>query len=209
MVKVCGVRAAAAARLCVELGATHLGCVLTPGARRAATPEQVRAVVEAAEDLAQVVLVFQHSASTSEVVDACVATGAQHVQVRGHDEAFCRHLEEEGLGVWRAHLLDRARPRLPRGIPTPTRTSPVLFDLGGPDDQGPCLWPRLVAPLPPFALLRGGIGPDQVAAVLTRRPYGIDVTAAVERAPAELDRAAVERLFAAVLGAGEQDQAGS
>lgn len=195
--KICGLRQPAAARRCVDLGATHIGCVATPGLPRSATIDEMRGIVEQVQDLAHPVAVF-HKPATSEVLRICTETAIYHVQLHGVDEAFCQFLEHEGLVVYRVHAIDRQQPRLPRPATSPSLLQPALYDAGGIDDAGPCLWTRLQAAPPPFVFLRGAITPENVALVLQRRPWGIDVTVGVERALGQVDELRAARLFAAL-----------
>jgi phosphoribosylanthranilate isomerase len=205
---VCGVRRIADARLAAELGATHIGCVVTRDAPRQAGINEVRDIAEAVDDLAHVVLVFR-SPSTSEVLRACTESGIYHVQVQGGDDAFCELLEGEGLVVYRAHAIDPQRPRLPRMHVEPSLLRPALIDAAGGLDVGPCIWTRLLVPPPPFTFLCGGITAENVAAVLARGAHGVDVTASVESAPGEKSRALLQRFFAAATTATKGDATGA
>ncbi|MBK8099437.1 MAG: hypothetical protein IPK26_20200 [Planctomycetes bacterium] len=196
-VKICGLRLATQARRCVDLGATHIGCVATPGLPRSATIDEMRGVAEQVQDLAHAVVVFVKPA-TSDVLRVCTETAIYHVQPHGVDEAFCRFLELEGLVVYRVHAIDRQQPKLPRLSTPPSLLQPALYDAGGLDDAGPCPWTRLQVVPPPFVFLRGAITPENLPLVLQRRPWGIDVTAGVERQPGYVDELRLARLFAAL-----------
>ncbi len=87
-IKICGVRRAFDAQLAVDLGATHIGCVLAKDSPRCATPGEIREIVSAVASSARMILVFRDPRD-EEVAEASAMTGVENVQVHGVDESFC------------------------------------------------------------------------------------------------------------------------
>ena len=89
-IKICGVRRVADALLAVDLGATHIGCVLAPDSPRCATLNEARELVAAVGSSAQVVLVFRNP-SVEEVVETLGNDVRAHTAVPTALYAFLSH----------------------------------------------------------------------------------------------------------------------
>lgn len=208
VVKICGLRRPEDAARAVELGARFLGVVLAPDSPRCASLEEARAVRDVAGD-ARVVLVFRN-ADRGTVLRASAMVGVDTVQVHGAGERDCAWLQGEGLRVIRVHALAGGATALPELRPAPTADRLALLDAGRGGSGTAFDWDLLGGQGPAFTLVAGGITPNNVRALLVHRPWGIDVSSGVERAPGQKDHARLAALFAALQehdGASQPEEA--
>lgn len=186
LVKICGLTRPQDARLAVELGATHVGVVLAPNSPRRVTPEQARTVFQAAGAMATPVLVFGREAPVT-IVHLAEFTGALHVELYGFDEEEAQLVERAGLTVYRVYSVAPEADRLPsfRSEPRPDR--PAVLDAGGGGSGRTFRWELLAPQAPHATFIAGGIGPDNVLALLRYTPYGLDLSSGVESTPGVKD----------------------
>jgi len=196
-VKICGLRRRGDAALALELGAAALGCVLAPDSPRAASLAEARALVAAFGPRAPVVLVFR-DASRDEVLAARDATGALHAQVHGASEALCSALEAEGLTMVRVFRVAPGARALPALEPAPTPERPALLDVGRGGSGQRFDWALLGERAPEATFVAGGVDAHNVGELVRRRPFGIDLSSGIERAPGIKDEEEMRRLFAAI-----------
>ena len=197
-IKICGVRRVVDATLAVDLGATHIGCVLAPDSPRCATLDEVQELVAAVGRAAQVVLVFRNPPAEA-VVDASTATGIGHVQVHGVGEDFYLQLEARGLVSMRVYSLPPGSVELPRrGGFAPTEECPAFLDVG-PGGSGQRFdWRMLNGQAPHATFIAGGVTPENLSELLEQSPWGVDLSSGVESAPGVKDPDKLRRLFAVV-----------
>lgn len=190
-VKICGLTRPEDVRLAVELGATHVGCVLevADSPRSVAVADAV--MLMAAAGGAEPVLVFRRPMLES--VRAAVRTlGVSVVQLHLADPEVVRALRADGLEVWTAVDMT-ARTDVPStGAPGHV----LVLDVGGGGSGQTFDWARLTPRAPDYAFLAGGITPDNVAGLAPYRPYGIDVSSGVEAQPGHKDPRLLRALFA-------------
>ncbi len=194
-VKICGVRRVADAQLAVELGATHIGCVLAKDSPRCAAMAEARDLAAALAGSAQLILVFRN-ANAEDIVEASAATGVANDQVHGADEAFYTGLETRGLIAHRVHSLPPGTTELPHLQPAPTEDCPSFLDVGRGGTGQAFDWTILDGRVPHATFIAGGVTPENVSALLRQQPWGVDVSSGVESAPGVKDPAKLERLFA-------------
>lgn len=199
LVKICGLTRPEDARLAVALGASHIGVVMAEGSPRRVTAIQARGIFEAAGDRVRHVLVFKNEKPSSILLRARAA-GTTHVQLYGASEQDVELLEEAGLTVYRVHLVKPGASELPRLLPVPDERHPALIDTGG-GTGAAFAWEILAPQSPPATFIAGGIRPDNVRSLLAYRPYGIDLSSGVERAPAIKDPERLRLLFGNLEGA--------
>jgi phosphoribosylanthranilate isomerase len=212
-VKVCGVRRVEDARLAVALGAGWIGCVRAVDSPRRATLREVAAIRRGVDGRAGVVLVERvrsdkrhengERRDEGDVVAALVReakrVGADAVQLHGASRAALVRVRDAGLVAWKVIPLARGATRLPRSLRTArVARSPVLLDVGAGGSGTPFDWRLLGRVAPPRLWIAGGITPANVRALLTRAPFGIDVSSGVERAPGIKDARRLRALFAAI-----------
>ena len=205
-VKICGITRPDHARAAADAGADAIGLVFYEPSPRFVTRAQAAAVCAALPPLVSIVGLFVNPVPGEveatvaglpvgllqfhgeEPPELCAGAGRPYVKavrVRTRDDvvqAAARHPEARAL------LLDAHHDALWGG--TGTR-----FDWG--------LVPSDVAhPI----VLAGGLTPENVAGAIRRvRPFAVDVSGGVERAPGEKDPARMERFIREVAGA-EADQ---
>lgn len=187
-VKICGITNAADALHAVCCGADALGFVFYERSPRCVAPGQVRDIIATLPPLVTVVGLFVNEKveEIRRVADVC---GLDVIQLHG-DESPAMCLELIPYRVIKAvRLRDADAPedldRYPGGA--------ILLDAYVPDRFGGtghrCDWQlasRIARRRP--TILAGGLDPGCVAdAVRTVRPYGVDVSSGVERAPGVKD----------------------
>lgn len=218
-VKVCGIRDAEAAAAAVAAGADAVGFVFAPGPRRV-TPREAARIAAALPGGVARVGVFV-GAGERQILEAAERAGLTHVQLHGAvPPGLPAGLRRQGLRVLRVlrlppasagagdpEALEREAARLAAdGEPG----EPVLADTAHPRLHGGTgrvgdwrLAAALARRLP--LVLAGGLTPDNVAeAVRAVRPWGVDVSSGVERAPGVKDPERVARFVAAARAAAEQ-----
>ena len=194
-VKICGVRRVADAQLAVELGATHIGCVLAKDSPRCATLKEARDLAAALAGTAQLILVFRN-VSAEDVVEASTATGIANVQVHGADEEFYIGLESRGLIAHRVHSLPPGTTDSPHLKPAPTEDCPSFLDVGR-GGTGQAFDRSILGGRAPHAtFIAGGVTPENVASLLRQQPWGVDLSRGVESVPGVKDPIKLGRLFA-------------
>jgi phosphoribosylanthranilate isomerase len=213
-VKVCGVRRVADARLAVALGAEWVGCVRAADSPRCATVGEVEAIRCAIEERARVVVVGRvragersetgEASEERDVVAALVreakSVGADAVQIHGASHDALARVRDAGLVAWRVVALAREATELPRELAPESESespidAPVLLDVGAGGSGTPFDWRLLGRVAPPRIWIAGGITPDNVASLLARSPFGIDVSSGVESAPGIKDEGRLRALF--------------
>ncbi|MDX1569258.1 MAG: phosphoribosylanthranilate isomerase [Xanthomonadales bacterium] len=194
-VKVCGVTRPEDARLAVELGADAVGIIMAERSPRCVARDTAMAVRAAVDGLTALVVLFADPAEAqvhdvvdwlrpdliqfhgSESPDYCAAFGRPYIKALSYREADRWH----AYGGARAIIIDSHAPGGAGG----TGRS---FDWKGfPSDSD--------RPL----LLAGGLGPSNVAqAIALARPYGVDVSSGLERAPGIKDERKMQEFFSEV-----------
>lgn len=187
-VKVCGITTREAAQAAVEAGADALGFVFLDSARRVTAEAATR--IGAGLDAERVALVEGDVRDALQILEAIDATGVQpygksaaEIASRATDAGYLVlrpvavrpgfELEFARVPVDQLPLLDTHDPDRPGGT---GRT----FDWG---------WAATLER--PF-VVAGGLGPDNVAAVLARlRPWGLDASSRLESRPGLKDPALV------------------
>lgn len=177
-VKICGITRAEDAELAIELGADFLGFVFVPESPRFIEhPPHTHGVMR--------VGVFRN-ASRDEILRAIDFEKLDLVQIHGA-------LVEVAFPTIHAFKVGDTLPD------TATSADYVLFDTGG--GTGRTFDWNLLADYPrakPF-FLAGGITPDNAAdAIATAKPFAIDLSSGVERAPGIKDHDKMRRLFEAI-----------
>lgn len=188
-VKICGLTRLDDALAAVAAGADALGFVMWPGSKRAATPDQVAAIVAGLPALVQTVGVFV-DATAGEIAGILARTGLAAAQLSGDErpddyrdlrvpliKAFRIAPDPAELTAWAAagYLADGAAPG----------------SYGGTGHGAAEATIQALAPTGRL-ILAGGLKPDNVGAAVARhRPYGVDVASGVETAPGVKDHSAI------------------
>jgi phosphoribosylanthranilate isomerase len=195
MVKICGITRVQDAEAAVGRGAGALGFICWPGSPRYIDPERAAAIVAGVPSSILTVGVFvnQTADAVNRIADA-IALRA--VQLHGDETPdYAAAIERP---VIRACAADsREVDRWPAEVR-------LLIDAVDPIRRGgtgrTVDWARAAGlAATREVLLAGGLTPENVAlAVRTVRPFGIDVSSGVERAPGIKDAGKIDALFAAL-----------
>jgi len=197
LVKVCGITRLEDAAASVDAGAGAIGFVFWPDSPRFVDPYRARAIAATLPPFVTAVVLFVNQAlSHVNAVAALVRLGA--VQLHGDETPsfaagvsapVIRALPVGAAAAWpdgTTLLLDAHDP-VKRGGTGRTIDWTAAADLAA---------RRRV-------LLAGGLTPDNVADAIARvRPFGIDVSSGVERAPGIKDHQRLRALFEAVHATG-------
>lgn len=195
-VKICGITREEDAQLAAQLGATAIGLVLWPGSPRYVDARHARAIVEALPSGVRAVGVFVNQ-PLDEVRRSADAAALAAVQLHGEEplEYAQALLQPVVKAVPVASGFD------PAALDAWPQEITVLLDAHDPVRRGGTgttidwtLAADAAARRP--VLLSGGLTPENVADALARvRPYGIDLSSGVERAPGIKDPERLRALF--------------
>ncbi|HEY7474082.1 MAG TPA: phosphoribosylanthranilate isomerase [Vicinamibacterales bacterium] len=199
LVKICGITRLEDALDAAALGASAIGLVFWPASPRAVDPISARAIVEALPPLVTPVGVFvdQPEAEVDRIAGE-VRLGA--VQLHGHETPeYCGRMRRP---VIKAFGVDRSFDEAVMD-PYPAGVT-VLLDARDDQKRGGTgrqidwtLAARVAAKR--RIMLAGGVDAGNVEdAIRTVRPFAIDVSSGVERAPGVKDHAKMQALFEAV-----------
>jgi phosphoribosylanthranilate isomerase len=200
-VKICGITSRADAEAAVEAGAAALGFVFWPKSPRYVDPHRAREIVAALPAFVVPVGVFVNQPSAHvRGVAALVSLGA--VQLHGDEDVlYATGLDQP---VIKAISIDDGAD--PDRIDIWPRRTTLLLDVHDPVHRGgtgrTIDWAAAASVAARRrTMLAGGLTPDNVtAAVAQVRPFGIDVSSGVERAPGIKDPARLRALFEALNG---------
>jgi len=197
-VKICGIRDRAGLACVLEAGADAVGCVLSPSPRRVALREAEELFAAIPPGILRILVLGRSTPLERARALACAC--ADLVQAEGAALAARRFLPVERDGP------DLA-PRLCRRA----RHHALVLVEGAESGRGMRPdWARVAdaagaarAQVPGFGVvLSGGLTPDSVAGAIRQvRPYAVDVSSGVERAPGIKDAVRVQAFVLAVRGA--------
>jgi phosphoribosylanthranilate isomerase len=202
-VKICGLTTPQDAAAAVEFGADALGFNFYPGSKRYlrmdAAGEWIAALPRNVEKVAILV-----NPSWDEATAVAAMAGITALQLHGAETPeFCRRLMEERIRFEKA--IPVTGPDSLADVPD-FLTPNVLLDSGGTGEFGgsgrtfPWEIARdFVLAHPQLSvILAGGLTPENVAvAVAMVRPFGVDVTSAVESSPGKKDHGRLRDFIAA------------
>jgi phosphoribosylanthranilate isomerase len=183
-VKICGLTRQEDVTLAASLGAAYLGFIFVKESARFIAPEVAGALESPSH--AKRVGVFRN-ASRETIAHAIQHARLDLVQFHGHEPEELVHAVP--VPVIRAYTV---RDTLPR---TDTAASFVMFDTGGGTGRA-FDWSMLQyyqGAQPCF--LAGGITPHNVVDAIAAKPYAIDLSSGIERAPGVKDHNLMNRLF--------------
>ena len=198
-VKICGITNEEDARRAVRHGADALGFVMWPGSPRAVTVEQVAAITKTLPPFVWKVGVFVN-ATPDEVEFATAMARLDVAQLHGDEQIDrYRHLSVrliKGIGV-------SCEADVKEALALPADVMP-LADANDPWLRGgtgrSASWPHVaeIARVRP-TILAGGLNAENIAdAVVTVRPWGVDISSSLEDAPGVKNAKKLAVFFAAV-----------
>ncbi|NDY42520.1 phosphoribosylanthranilate isomerase [Dissulfurirhabdus thermomarina] len=205
-VKVCGLTDAAEAVAVAAAGADAVGLVFAESPRRVSM-ETARGIVAALPPFVQSVGVFvdEDPARVAEVAAAC---GLDLLQFHGEEPpAYCARFAPRAVKARRVRSADDIEALRPYEA----AVRAFLLDAWAPDAHGGtgrtfdwALAVRAVRELARPVILAGGLDPENVGRAVARvRPWAVDVSSGVERAPGRKDPARVAAFVRAVAAAPE------
>ena len=205
-VKICGITNVEDAQVAVDAGADALGFVFYPPSPRCVTPERAGQIIRTLPPFVTTVGLFV-DAPAEAINSIAKQCGLDRIQLHGRETPdFCKALTR---GVIKAFRIKNAESLA--NLPS-YRVSAYLLDAyvegALPGGTGASFAWELVAQAKPHGpvILAGGLTPETVAeAILRVRPYGVDVSTGVERAPGLKDHRKV-RAFVARAKAALRDE---
>jgi phosphoribosylanthranilate isomerase len=193
-VKICGVTRPEDAEIAVRFGATDIGCVLVADSGRRVDPELAREIFAAAGEGTGHVLVFRQ-APANVVQEMAEAVGVRDVQLFHYAESEAVQLESLGFRVYRVHEVPTGCNALPPLRPEPSPERPAVLDVAPGVSNITFPWEILGPEAPPGTFISGNVRPENVCALLTHHPYGIDLCSGVEMDVGRKDPDRLELLF--------------
>jgi phosphoribosylanthranilate isomerase len=115
-----------------------------------------------------------------DLVELARASGARAIQASFAGPAELALVEKAGLVAWRVVEVPTGSGLLPLIQPEPTATRPALLQSAAAGTGLTFPWELLGASAPPHTLISGGVRPENVCALLTHEPAGINVCSGVE-----------------------------
>jgi phosphoribosylanthranilate isomerase len=196
-VKICGITSVEDAQAAVEAGADALGFVFYPPSPRYVTPEQAGQVIRGLPPFVTTVGLFV-DVPLDMINDIAARCRLDRIQLHGHETPeFCCQLKQPVIKAFRIKSAD-SLAQLPRYT-----VSAYLLDAyvegSLPGGTGVGFAWDLAAQAKPYGpvILAGGLTPENVAAAIAQiRPYGVDVSSGVERAPGLKDHQKVRAFIA-------------
>ncbi len=203
-VKICGITRKEDALAAMEAGAHALGLVFYPKSPRYVEPQRARDLVGGLPPLVSWVGVFV-DVPVEEMITTARMVGLDTLQLHGDESPqVCRTCREEGFRVIKALRL-ASRDDLKAGEDYRGVISALLLDTkvsgeyGGTGRSFPWELATEIRGIP--VILAGGLNPENVAeAIKVARPWGVDVSSGVERAPGIKDHEKMRRFILEVQG---------
>ena len=190
LVKICGLSSKEQVDAAVAAGANAIGCVFAESVRRV-EPSQAAAITADVPKTVKRVAVMLHP-SNDEWQSVLLGFGPDIIQTDAED--FANLDVPEYVGRW---------PVYREGGQEPPMTGTYVYE-GAKSGRGETVdWSR-AAELARhgYMILAGGLGAANVGeAIATVRPYGVDVSSAVESAPGEKDAALINEFITAARAA--------
>jgi phosphoribosylanthranilate isomerase len=196
-VKICGITNPEDATLAVALGVDALGFIFAASPRQV-SPENAQRIIDSLPPFVQKVGVFVDGdlRSIQDIKDFC---GLDVIQLHGDESPdFCQEFMPETIKAFRLKNDSSLQPI----IRYQGKVSALLLDTyqeglkggtGKPFEWGLAVKARGFG-IP--VILSGGLGPSNIArAVLTVRPYAIDVNSSIERRPGIKDPVLMRQLM--------------
>jgi phosphoribosylanthranilate isomerase len=196
-VKICGITRLEDAQAAVDAGADALGFVFYPPSPRYVTPEQAAQIIRTLPPFVTTVGLFVDVA-LDHVNDMAARCGLDRVQLHGRETPeFCRQLTRPVIKAIRIKNAESLAQ-----VPD-YKVSAYLLDayvegvLPGGTGASFC-WELAVRAMPYGpVILAGGLTPENVEVAIAQiRPYGVDVSSGVERAPGIKDHQKVREFIA-------------
>lgn len=193
--KVCGITRLTDALHAVQHGATAVGFVFWPRSPRYIEPSRAADIIAELPDTVTSVGVFVNQ-PVDEIQRIAATTGITAIQLHGDEPAA--YAEALGWPIWRAVSMNEADEERLSEWPSSTT---FLLDAHDPVLRGgtgrTIEWTQAARVASQRrVVLAGGLNPDNVQeAIVSVRPFGVDVSSGVEEAPGVKDLDKVARFL--------------
>jgi phosphoribosylanthranilate isomerase len=201
-IKICGITTADDARTAVASGADAIGLVFYPPSPRAVSVEQAAEIAAVVPPFVSVVALFVDE--PAEVVTRILErVPVDLIQFHGRESAsFCRQFGRPWIKALRVQPgMDLAS--MCRDFPGARGILLDSWQQGKPGGTGKVFdWELAAEEMALPVVLAGGLDESNVGAAIGRlRPFAVDVSGGVERAPGVKDATAIARFITAVRNA--------
>ncbi len=194
-VKICGMSDASIVSKAVDLGVDAIGLIFFEKSPRNVSIEQAKAIREIVPAFVSLVGVFVNE-SVDVVNEISSEVGLDLIQLHGDEDAeYAKKLKTPYIRAIRAKdtetISQQANEHMgSRGILLDAYHEGKYGGTGEGFDLS-----MIPHELKQSVIIAGGITPDNVAELLSRQPYAIDVNSGVESEPGKKELAKVEQLF--------------
>jgi phosphoribosylanthranilate isomerase len=201
-IKICGVRSEEDLQACLALRVEMIGFNFWKGSKRCITPEQAVQLIRMLHTNVMGVGVFVN-ASPAEIQDVLGRVPLHAVQLHGDE----RVEDYAALSAQLIQVIKVSAEKPPDPTVVSPRASRVLLDTATAGHGGSgvsfdwSLASRFPADAKKDVILAGGLTPTNVAQAIEQvRPWGVDVTSGVEKAPGQKDHEKLKAFVQAVRG---------
>lgn len=203
-VKVCGITSLSDAMAAAILGADALGFIFYKKSPRFIEPERARKIISNLPPMVKTVGVFvdEQPENIKEIGKIC---GLDLFQLHGEESPeFCKSLMPRSLKAIR--IRDKARDEEIHAYKGSVRG--ILLDTWSKDAKGGTgqtfnweIARDIVKGFEVPVILAGGLNPENIKDAIKKvKPYGVDVSSGVEKAPGVKDQRLLEEFFMALKG---------
>jgi phosphoribosylanthranilate isomerase len=196
-VKICGITSLEDAQAAADAGADALGFVFYPPSPRYVTPEQAGRIIQTLPPFVTTVgLVVDVALDT--VNDLAARCGLDRIQLHGRETPeFCHQVTRPVIKAIRIKNAQSLTPMPDYNVSAYLLDAYVEGALpggtGASFSWGLAAQAKLYGPV----ILAGGLTPENIEAAIAQiRPYGVDVSTGVERAPGIKDHQKVRQFIA-------------
>ncbi len=202
-VKICGITNPPDALAAAEAGADAIGLVFAPSPRQV-TLERAVEIAAALPPLVSIVGVFVDP-SDDELDEALFQVRFGAIQLHGREPpAFCESIEVLPV-IKRIQILEGDTAAMVAERARAYSVGAWLLDPGAGSGK-PFPW-AIAKCASPRTIVSGGLTPENVGeAIRAARPYGVDVSSGVEKAPGMKDEAKMRAFIQAVRAADAGDR---
>jgi len=185
-VKICGITNLEDAATCEELGADALGFVHFPGRMRSLPLEEIAGICSSLGPMTMKVLVCSPTSPT-DALRMVALSKTDIVQLHTFGPETLNEVRQHGVKVIRAVSPTRSEAEKFVGA-----ADALLFEQGAPGTGTSYDYSQVPVDCCPRAIIAGGLDLNNLDRAKALRPYALDVSSGVERAPGKKDLDLVE-----------------
>ena len=197
-VKICGITNLHDAEIAMDAGTDAIGMVFYPQSPRNISPSEARDIVDRMPPFVTSVGLFVNS-SAQQVYEVLSAVSLDLLQFHGdEDEEFCKHFKRPYIKAVRVQA-DTDLHRLCQQYASAKGLLVDSYKPGIPGGTGETFdWAMIPRDLPLPLVLAGGLNAENVnAAVVSVKPWAVDVSSGVELSPGVKDSAKIAEFMRA------------